>query len=110
LNHGLRPRNVLVVEGNPPSAMSSTFYWLDWDAKADIAHSGARLCNDREKKAFDAVLLISATRDARWEMVSAIGSFVQSGGRFWSSPAKSPTPKPWKMIKKNCWPYIPRSA
>ena len=73
LNHNLRPRHVLIVEGEP--SIRNVFYVLlaGLGCEGDIAHTGHQALAMIKKESFDAVLLdLRCSEMPAGEMVSAI--------------------------------------
>ena len=110
LSHGLRPRNVLVVEGEP--SIRNLFYVLlaGLGCEGNIAHSGRQALAMIEKESFDAVLLdLRYSEMPAGEMVSALRELRPNLlGRVLVITGEISDPQTMEMIKKNCWPYIPR--
>ena len=110
LNHGLRPRNVLIVEGEP--SIRNVLYVLlaGLGCEGDIAHTGHQALAMIEKQSFDAVLLdLRCSEMPAGEMVSAIRELRPNlVGRVLVITGEVSDPQTMEMIKKNCWPHIPR--
>ena len=110
LNHSLRPRNVLIVEGEP--SIRNLLYVLlaGLGCEGDIAQSGRQALAMIEKESFDAVLLdLRYSEMPAGEMVSAIRELRPNLlGRVLVITGEISDPQTMEMIKKNCWPYIPR--
>jgi CheY-like chemotaxis protein len=110
LNQGLRPRNVLVVEGEP--SVRNLFYVLlaGLGCQGDIAHNGHQALAMIQKESFDAVLLdLRYSEMPAGEMVSAIRKLRPNlVGRVLVIIGEVSDPQTMEMIKKNCWSHIPR--
>ena len=78
--------------------------------RGDIAHSGHQALAMIEKKSFDAVLLdLRCSEMPTGEMVSAIRELRPNlVGRVLVITGEVSDPQTMEMIKKNCWPHIPR--
>jgi len=109
-NHGLRPRHVLIVEGEP--SIRNVLYVLlaGLGCEGDIAHTGRQALAMIEKESFDAVLLdLRCSEMPAGEMVSAIRELRPNlVGRVLVITGEVSDPQAMEMIKKNCWPCIPR--
>jgi DNA-binding response OmpR family regulator len=110
LNHGLRPRNVLVVEGEP--SIRNVLYILlaGLGCEGDIADRGRQALAMIKKESFDAVLLdLRYSEMPTGEMVSAIRELRPNlVGRVLVITGEVSDPQTMEMIRKNCWFYIPR--
>ena len=109
-NHNLRPRHVLIVEGEP--SIRNVFYVLlaGLGCEGDIAHTGHQALAMIKKESFDAVLLdLRCSEMPVGEMVSAIRELRPNlVGRVLVITGEISDPQTMEMIKKNSWPYIPR--
>ena len=109
-NHDLRPRHVLIVEGEP--SIRNVLYVLlaGLGCEGDIAHNGRQALAMIEKESFDAVLLdLRCSEMPAGEMVSAIRELRPNlVGRVLVITGEVSDPQAMEMIKKNCWPCIPR--
>ena len=109
-NHDLRPRHVLIVEGEP--SIRNLFYVLlaGLGCEGDIAHSGHQALAMIEKESFDAVLLdLRCAEMPAEEMVSAIRELRPNlVGRVLVITGEVSDPLAMEIIKNNCWPHIPR--
>jgi DNA-binding NtrC family response regulator len=77
-------RNVLIIEDEPSMRNVICVLLAGLGCAGDIAHDGRQALAMIEKESFDAVLLdLRCFAPIWWE-------------GFWSSPAKSPTPKLWR--------------
>ena len=110
VNYGFRPRNVLIVEGEP--SIRNVLYVLlaGLGCEGDIAHNGKQALAMIEKQSFDAVLLdLRCSEIPAGEMASAIRELRPNLlGRVLVITGEVSDPQTMEMIKKNCWPYIPR--
>ena len=110
LNHNLRPRHVLIVEGEP--SIRNVFYVLlaGLGCEGDIAHTGHQALAMIKKESFDAVLLdLRCSEMPAGEMVSAICELRPNlVGRVLVITGEVSDPLAMEMIKNNCWPHIPR--
>ena len=110
VNHGFRPRNVLIVEGEP--SIRNVFYVLlaGLGCEGDIAHTGHQALAMIKKESFDAVLLdLRCAEMPAEEMVSAIRELRPNlVGRVLVITGEVSDPVAMEMIKNNCWPHIPR--
>ena len=110
LNHDLRPRHVLIVEGEP--SIRNLFYVLlaGLGCEGDIAHTGQQALAMIKKESFDAVLLdLRCSEMPAGEMVSAIRELRPNlVGRVLVITGEVSDPLTMQMIKNNCWPHIPR--
>ncbi len=109
-NHNLRPRHVLIVEGEP--SIRNVFYVLlaGLGCEGDIAHTGHQALAMIKKESFDAVLLdLRCSEMPAEEMVSAIRELRPNlVGRVLVITGEISDPVAMEMIKNNCWPHIPR--
>jgi len=109
-NHDLRPRHVLIVEGEP--SIRNVFYVLlaGLGCEGDIAHTGHQALAMIKKESFDAVLLdLRYSEMPAEEMVSAIRELRPNlVGRVLVITGEVSDPLAMEMIKNNCWPHIPR--
>jgi DNA-binding NtrC family response regulator len=109
-NHDLRPRHVLIVEGEP--SIRNVFYVLlaGLGCEGDIAHTGQQALAMIKKESFDAVLLdLRCSEMPAGEMVSAIRELRPNlVGRVLVITGEISDPVAMEMIKNNCWPHIPR--
>jgi DNA-binding NtrC family response regulator len=109
-NHDLRPRHVLIVEGEP--SIRNVFYVLlaGLGCEGDIAHTGHQALAMIKKESFDAVLLdLRCSEMPAEEMVSAIRELRPNlVGRVLVITGEISDPVAMEMIKNNCWPHIPR--
>jgi DNA-binding NtrC family response regulator len=109
-NHDLRPRHVLIVEGEP--SIRNLFYVLlaGLGCEGDIAHTGHQALAMIKKESFDAVLLdLRCSEMPAEEMVSAIRELRPNlVGRVLVITGEVSDPLAMEMIKNNCWPHIPR--
>jgi DNA-binding NtrC family response regulator len=109
-NHDLRPRHVLIVEGEP--SIRNVFYVLlaGLGCEGDIAHTGHQALAMIKKESFDAVLLdLRCSEMPAGEMVSAISELRPNlVGRVLVITGEVSDPLAMEMIKNNCWPHIPR--
>ena len=112
LNDGHQPRNVLIVEDEP--SIRNVLYVLlaGLGCEGDIAHNGRQALAMIEKESFDAVLLdLRCSEMPAGEMVSAIRELRPNlVGRVLIITGEVSDPRTMEMIKKNCWPHIPRAA
>jgi DNA-binding response OmpR family regulator len=78
--------------------------------EGDIAHTGRQALAMIEKESFDAVLLdLRCSEMPAGEMVSAIRELRPNlVGRVLVITGEVSDPQAMEMIKKNCWPCIPR--
>jgi DNA-binding NtrC family response regulator len=110
LNPGYRPRNVLIVEGEP--SIRNVLYVLlaGLGCEGGIAHNGRQALAMIEKESFDAVLLdLRCAEIPAGEMVSAIRELRPNlVGRVLVITGEVSDPQTMEMIKENCWPHIPR--
>jgi len=110
VNHGFRPRNVLIVEGEP--SIRNVLYVLlaGLGCEGDIAHNGQQALAMIKKQSFDAVLLdLRCSEIPAGEMASAIRELRPNlVGRVLVITGEVSDAQTMEMIKKNCWPYIPR--
>ena len=110
LNHGHQLRNVLIIEDEP--SMRNVLYVLlaGLGCEGDIAHDDRRALAMIEKESFDAVLLdLRCSEMPAGEMVSAIKELRPDlVGRVLVITGEVSDPQTMEMIKKNCWPHIPR--
>ena len=109
-NHDLRPRHVLIVEGEP--SIRNVFYVLlaGLGCEGHIAHTGHQALAMIKKESFDAVLLdLRYSEMPAEEMVSAIRELRPNlVGRVLVITGEVSDPVAMEMIKNNCWPHIPR--
>jgi len=109
-NHDLRPRHVLIVEGEP--SIRNLFYVLlaGLGCEGDIAHTGHQALAMIKKESFDAVLLdLRCAEMPAEEMVSAIRELRPNlVGRVLVITGEVSDPLAMQMIENNCWPHIPR--
>ena len=110
LNHGSRPRHVLIVEGEPSIRNLLCVLLAGLGCEGDIAHNGRQALAKIEKESFDAVLLdLRCSEIPAGEMVSAIKELGPNlVGRVLVITGEVSDSQTLEMIKKNCWPYIPR--
>ena len=110
VTHSFRPRNVLIVEGEP--SIRNVLYVLlaGLGCEGDIAHNGQQALAMIEKQSFDAVLLdLRCSEIPAGEMASAIKELRPNLlGRVLVITGEVSDPQTMDMIKKNCWPSIPR--
>ena len=110
MNHGLRPRNVLIIEDEP--SIRNVLYVLlaGLGCEGDIAHSGQQALAMIKKESFDAVLLdLRCSEMPAGEMVSAIKELRPNlVGRVLVITGEVSDPQTMEMIRKNCLPHIPR--
>ena len=108
--HDLRPRHVLIVEGEP--SIRNVFYVLlaGLGCEGDIAHTGHQALAMIKKESFDAVLLdLRCSEMPVGEMVSAIRELRPNlVGRVLVITGEISDPAAMEMIRNNCWPHIPR--
>jgi two-component system response regulator TrcR len=109
LNHGLRARNVLIVEGEPSIRNVVCVLLAGLGCEGDIAHDGHQALAKIEKESFDAVLLdLRCSEISAKEMVTAIRELRPNlVGRVLVITGEVSDPQTMEMIEKNCWPYIP---
>jgi len=110
VNQAFRPRNVLIVEGEP--SIRNVLYVLlaGLGCEGDIAHNGHQALAKIEKESFDAVLLdLRCSEIPAEEMVSAIRELRPNLlGRVLVITGEVSDPKAMEMIRNNCWPHITR--
>jgi DNA-binding NtrC family response regulator len=109
LNPGFRPRNVLIVEGEP--SIRNVLYVLlaGLGCEGGIARDGRQALAMIEKESFDAVLLdLRCSGIPAGEMVSAIKELRPNlVGRVLVITGEVSDPQTMEIIQKNCWPHIP---
>ena len=110
MNSGPQLRNVLIIEDEP--SIRNVLYVLlaGLGCEGNIAHNGHQALAMIEKQSFDAVLLdLRCSEMPPREMVSAIKELRPSlVGRVLVITGEVADPQTLEMIKKNCWPHIPR--
>jgi len=110
LNPGFRPRNVLVVEGEP--SIRNVLYVLlaGLGCEGGIARDGRQALAMIEKESFDAVLLdLRCSGIPTGEMVSAIRELRPNlVGRVLVITGEVSDPQTMQRIKMNCRPPISR--
>lgn len=110
LNNGHELRNVLVIE-DEPSMRNILFVLLaGLGCEGDVANDGRQALAKIEKKSFHAVLLdLRCSKMPAREMVSAIKEIRPSlVGRVLVITGEISDPQTMAMLRKNCWPSIPR--
>ena len=103
-------RNVLIVEDEP--SIRNVLYLLlaGLGCEGNVAHTAQQALSMIEKQSFDAMLLdLRCSEMPAAEMASAIKELRPSlVGRVLVITGEVADPQTLEMIKKNCWPHIPR--
>jgi len=110
LNHSLRRRHVLIIEGEP--SVRNVLYVLlaGLGCEGEIANSGHQALAMIKTESFDAILLdLRCSEMPAGEMVTAIRDLRPNlVGRVLVITGEVSDPQAMEMIRKNCWSYIPR--
>ena len=110
LNHGPRPRHVLIIEDEP--SIRNVLYVLlaGLGCEGDIAHSGQQALAMIKKGSFDAVLLdLRCSEMPAEEMVSAIKELRPNlVGRVLVITGEVSDPQTMELIRRNCLSHISR--
>jgi CheY-like chemotaxis protein len=110
LNSVPQLRNVLIIEHEP--FLRNVLYVLlaGLGCEGNIAQTAQQALAMIEKQSFDAVLLdLRCSEMPAGEMVSAIRQLRPSlVGRVLVITGEVADPQALEMIKRNCWPHIPR--
>ena len=110
LNHGPRPRNVLIIEDEPSIRNVLCVLLAGLGCEGDIAQSGQQALAMIRKGSFDAVLLdLRCSAMPAEEMVSAIKELRPNLlGRVLVITGEVSDPQTMELIKRNCLPHISR--
>jgi DNA-binding NtrC family response regulator len=110
LNDSRQLRNVLIIEDEPAIRNVLCVLLAGLGCEGDIAHNAHQALAMIEKRSFDAVLLdLRCSEMPAGEMASALTKLRPSlVGKVLVITGEVSDPQTMEMIKKNCWPHIPR--